>query len=248
MNSSLRGIIFPFSQAPTIDPRVGHYKNLLRVVIGYQRYRREIRNALKTILFAGAMALATGTVGLRARSGTKHSRVTQNRSNRWLSPARCCDDVRSMRKVSAADPDPREELATSAPDTFNDIAKNLTVAGGAEFQNETGNLIGMSQLNLRGLELGSSLVLINGRRGGISTIADGGGNQFFDINQLPLAMVERIDVLTDGASATYGSQAVAGVANIITRKGFRRTGAVGRVRRLGERVADRQPCRRWQDR
>ncbi|WP_198683554.1 TonB-dependent receptor domain-containing protein [Peristeroidobacter agariperforans] len=114
----------------------------------------------------------------------------------------------------------REDFATSAPDTFQDIAKNLTVAGGAEFQNETGNLIGMSQLNLRGLGLGSSLVLINGRRGGISTIADGGGNQFFDINQLPLAMIERIDVLTDGASATYGSQAVAGVANIITRKGF----------------------------
>ncbi len=114
----------------------------------------------------------------------------------------------------------REDFETFAPDTFNDIAKNLTISGGAEFQNETGNLIGMSQLNIRGLGLGSSLVLINGRRGGVSTIADGGGNQFFDINQLPLSMVERVDVLTDGASATYGSQAVAGVANIITRKGF----------------------------
>lgn len=114
----------------------------------------------------------------------------------------------------------REDLESFSPDTFNDIAKNLPISGGAEFQNETGNLIGMSQLNIRGLGLGSSLVLINGRRGGISTVADGGGNQFFDINQLPLAMVERIDVLTDGASATYGSQAVAGVANIITRKGF----------------------------
>lgn len=114
----------------------------------------------------------------------------------------------------------REDFETFAPDSFNDIAKNLTISGGAEFQNETGNLIGMSQLNIRGLGLGSSLVLINGRRGGVSTIADGGGNQFFDINQLPLSMVERIDVLTDGASATYGSQAVAGVANIITRKGF----------------------------
>ena len=114
----------------------------------------------------------------------------------------------------------REDFEVSAPDTINDIAKNLTISGGAEFQNETGNLIGTSELNIRGLGLGSSLVLINGRRGGVSAVADGGGNQFFDINQLPLSMIERMDVLTDGASATYGSQAVAGVANIITRKGF----------------------------
>ena len=114
----------------------------------------------------------------------------------------------------------REEFTGFAADTVVDIAKNLTVSGGSEFQNETGSLIGTSQFNIRGLGLGSSLTLINGRRGGISAVADGGGNQFFDINQLPLAMIERIDILTDGASATYGSQAVAGVANIITRKGF----------------------------
>lgn len=114
----------------------------------------------------------------------------------------------------------REDFETFSPTTFNDIARNLTVSGGAEFQNETGNLVGMSQMNIRGLGLGSSLVLINGRRAGVSAVADGGGNQFFDIGQLPLSMVQRVDILTDGASATYGSQAVAGVANIVTRKGF----------------------------
>ena len=74
----------------------------------------------------------------------------------------------------------RDDFATFAPNTVNGIAKNLTISGGADFQNETGNLIGMSQLNIRCLGLGSSLVLINGRRGGVSTTADGGGNQFFD--------------------------------------------------------------------
>jgi outer membrane receptor protein involved in Fe transport len=48
------------------------------------------------------------------------------------------------------------------------------------------------------------LTLINGRRGGISTVADGGGNQFFDINQLPMSMIEKVEFLTDGASAVYG--------------------------------------------
>lgn len=186
----------------------------------------DTRHTSKTILFAGAIALATGTPSPRVLAQAQPPESVGGREPSQAQPLEQVVVTGSLlRRSQYAEKSPlqiltREDLATSAPDTFNDIAKNLTVSGGAEFQNETGNLIGMSQLNLRGLGLGSSLVLINGRRGGISTVADGGGNQFFDINQLPLAMVERIDVLTDGASATYGSQAVAGVANIITRKGF----------------------------
>ncbi|MBU3020465.1 TonB-dependent receptor plug domain-containing protein [Aestuariibacter sp. A3R04] len=56
-----------------------------------------------------------------------------------------------------------------------------------------------SQFNIRGLGPGSTLILINGRRAGIAPVATNLGNQFFDINQLPLAMIERIDFLTDGA-------------------------------------------------
>lgn len=104
--------------------------------------------------------------------------------------------------------------------TLSDIATKLPVNVGSEFQNESGGLVGTSQFNLRGLGLGSTLTLINGRRAGQSAVADGGGNQFFDINQLPLSMIERVEFLTDGASAVYGSQAVAGVANIITRSNF----------------------------
>ena len=48
------------------------------------------------------------------------------------------------------------------------------------------------------------------------------GHSFFDINTLPVAMIERVEILRDGASATYGSQAVAGVANIVTRTEFER--------------------------
>jgi len=114
----------------------------------------------------------------------------------------------------------RSEFIADGASTIVDIVRFLPVNTGSFLVQETGNLIGTSQLNVRGLGTGSTLTLINGRRAGLSAVADGNGNQFFDINQLPLSMIERIDVQTDGASAIYGSEAVAGVANIITRKGF----------------------------
>jgi iron complex outermembrane receptor protein len=101
-----------------------------------------------------------------------------------------------------------------------EILKELTVNSGSEFYNETNNKAGSSQFNVRNLGLGSTLTLINGKRAGIAPVASAAGTDFVDINQFPLAMIQRIDVLTNGASATYGSQAVAGVANIITRKGM----------------------------
>jgi iron complex outermembrane receptor protein len=101
-----------------------------------------------------------------------------------------------------------------------EVLKELTVNSGSDFYNETNDRAGSSQFNIRNLGLGSTLTLINGKRGGVAPVADDTGTDFLDINQFPLAMIERIEVLTNGASATYGSQAVAGVANIITRKGM----------------------------
>lgn len=101
-----------------------------------------------------------------------------------------------------------------------DVLKELTVNSGSQFYNETNNRAGTAMFNIRNLGLGSTLTLINGKRGGVAAVADDTGTDFLDINQFPISMIERIEVLTDGASALYGSQAVAGVANIITRKGF----------------------------
>ena len=101
-----------------------------------------------------------------------------------------------------------------------DVLKELTVNSGSQFYNETNNRAGTAMFNVRNLGLGSTLTLVNGKRAGIAPVADDTGTDYLDINQFPITMIERIEVLTDGASALYGSQAVAGVANIITRKGF----------------------------
>jgi iron complex outermembrane recepter protein len=75
---------------------------------------------------------------------------------------------------------------------------------------------GLASANLRGLGDGSTLVLLNGRR--LANYAFAGST--VDLNSLPLAAVERVEVLKDGASAIYGSDALAGVVNFILRKNY----------------------------
>lgn len=80
-----------------------------------------------------------------------------------------------------------------------------------------------SAINLRGLGSDATLALVNGRR-----LAPGGQGNFIDISNVPMAAVERVEILADGASATYGSDAVAGVVNIVLRRDFEGLAATGR--------------------
>lgn len=76
---------------------------------------------------------------------------------------------------------------------------------------------GTAQVNLRGLGANRTLVLLNGRR----VVAGGSGaNSSVDLNMIPVSMLERVEVLKDGASAVYGADAVAGVVNLITKDSF----------------------------
>jgi len=77
--------------------------------------------------------------------------------------------------------------------------------------------------NLRGLGSDATLVLVNGRR-----MASSGSGTFYDISQVPISAVERVEILTDGASAIYGSDAIAGVVNFQLRTDF--SGAETRAR------------------
>ncbi|MFY8135107.1 MAG: TonB-dependent receptor plug domain-containing protein, partial [Aquimonas sp.] len=88
---------------------------------------------------------------------------------------------------------------------------------------------GAAAVSLRGLGTASTLTLVNGRRIAVSSFASGSEN-FVDINAIPLAAIDRIEVLTTGASAIYGADAVAGVVNFILRddfEGLRLSASVG---------------------
>lgn len=82
---------------------------------------------------------------------------------------------------------------------------------------------GASGVSLRGLGAGSTLVLVDGRRVAQSSERNRGSNSgqgFVDLNTIPLGLVERIEIITDGASAIYGGDAVAGVINIVLKKSW----------------------------
>jgi outer membrane receptor protein involved in Fe transport len=99
-----------------------------------------------------------------------------------------------------------QNLGDASPNTIGDVAANT----------RTNNSVNGSAPNLRGLGADATLVLINGHR-----VAPGNGDgNFVDISMIPLAAVERIEIVTDGASAIYGADAVGGVVNIILRNKF----------------------------
>jgi iron complex outermembrane receptor protein len=80
---------------------------------------------------------------------------------------------------------------------------------------------GASQANLRGLGAQGTLVLLNGRRLSFYGAPSDFQHQFVNIDTIPAAAIERMEVLTDGASAIYGSDAIAGVINVITRRSYK---------------------------
>jgi iron complex outermembrane receptor protein len=168
---------------------------------------------IKPTAIATGVALALGTISLPAlaqESGAiEEVVVTGSYIRRSEYEGRA-----PLQMLNAAD---IEATGAAQPVEF---LKQITANSGSQFYNETNDRAGVSQFNVRGLGLGSTLTLINGKRAGVAAVADDTGTDFLDINQFPIAMIERVEVLTDGASAIYGSQAVAGVANIITRKGF----------------------------
>ncbi len=95
---------------------------------------------------------------------------------------------------------------------------------GAEFNTDSGtqnDTSGTANINLRGLGLDATLVLLDARRMTVSSVAADDGSSFVDLNTLaPANAIESVNVFADGASALYGSDALAGVVNVTTRAGF----------------------------
>ncbi|MCM2313182.1 MAG: TonB-dependent receptor [Steroidobacteraceae bacterium] len=117
-----------------------------------------------------------------------------------------------------------EELAKSGYTNLQQLMEKQPFAGNGTFStrgnNQDSTANGASAVSLRGLGADATLVLVNGRRVAISAFAENITTNFVDINTIPVAAIERIEVLKDGASAVYGSDAVAGVVNVVLRKDF----------------------------
>jgi len=166
--------------------------------------KNQVASAVRRALVMGALT-AAGAAPALAQENLGEIVVTGSRIR-----SANLESTTPVTQVTAADVVTQgvtriEDLVNQLPQAF--AAQNVTVANGAT---------GTATLNLRGLGSPRTLVLIDGRRmpyGGVT-------NSAADINQIPTQMVERVDVLTGGASAVYGSDAVAGVVNFIMKKDF----------------------------
>ncbi|MEI8606135.1 TonB-dependent receptor [Pseudoalteromonas sp. B160] len=116
----------------------------------------------------------------------------------------------------------RADIDNMGYDNLQQLLERMPAAGNGTFStrgnNQDSTANGSAAVSLRGLGADATLVLINGRRVAISAFAESITNSFVDINSIPVSAIERIDILKDGASAIYGSDAVAGVVNIILKK------------------------------
>lgn len=114
---------------------------------------------------------------------------------------------------------------TTAADAIRTISADSAGSIGTGFQ--TGFSAGGSAVSLRGLGVSSTLVLVDGLRSANFPINDDGRNAYVDLNSIPFSLIDRIEVLKDGASSTYGADAIGGVVNLILKKQF--TGLEGTV-------------------
>jgi outer membrane receptor protein involved in Fe transport len=118
----------------------------------------------------------------------------------------------------------REEIEATGAGRVGEFLLTLPFAGAGSFDDRSTVLssqLGAAGLSLRGLGPGATLVLLNGRRIAPYGVALDNDGTFVDLNSLPLAAVERIEILRDGASAIYGADAIGGVVNIVLRRDFR---------------------------
>ncbi len=121
----------------------------------------------------------------------------------------------------------RDQIERTGQATVAEVLRNIPANTGGSFGESFANSFansfasGASGISLRGLGQKTTLVLLNGRRTAGYGFAQNLQDSFVDLNSIPSSAVERIEILKDGASAIYGSDAIAGVVNIILRKDYK---------------------------
>jgi iron complex outermembrane receptor protein len=117
----------------------------------------------------------------------------------------------------------REDIERAGDLNIADVLRYSTFNTGGSFVEQSGFAggdQGTARVDLRGLGSQRTLILIDGRRIAGSPTPGSGGSSAQNLNAIPLAAIERVEILRDGASAVYGADAIGGVVNIITRKDF----------------------------
>ncbi|NUS61712.1 MAG: TonB-dependent receptor, partial [Lysobacter sp.] len=168
----------------------------------------KLRDAIARALFAGATFAATAQAQDAATTTLETVTITGSRIARAA-------DTETAQPVQVIT---REEMQRTGLQSVADILQQSTAVGSPAISRAdallSGESVGGSYIDVRNLGPQRTLVLVDGQRLGATT------SGYADVSQIPTAVVDRIEVLKDGASAVYGSDAIAGVINVITRKRF----------------------------
>ena len=169
----------------------------------------KLRDAISFALVVGA-TVATGSAFAQDAAPAEEQATTLDRIEVTGSRIRQVD-AETSQPILLLD---REDIEQSGRTSVAELLQNIAVNGAPINTQVNNGGDGSSTVDLRGLGSNRTLVLVNGRR----WVSNLGGS--VDLNTIPSAMVERIEVLKDGASSIYGSDAIAGVVNVITRQNF----------------------------
>lgn len=196
------------------------------------------KHLLSTTALASCLILTPAFAATQADSSSAAAQGAQSRQTRPTAPeeaepARVQDVVVTGSRIRRTDDftsaQPLTVITTEytelrgVPDAATALLTSPLAAGSSQINDQLTGYVaagggGTQSISLRGLGEQRTLTLINGRRAGPAGTR--GQVQAFDLNVIPQAQVERFEILKDGASSTYGSDAVAGVINVLTRKNW----------------------------
>ena len=181
------------------------------------------KKTLKKTLLVQALSAALGATALTVAVGPVA--FAQQPPQQPQSVERIEVTGSQIRRIDAETPSPVQvitsaDLVNSGFTSVSEVLRNITANGNGTLDTGFNRAFagGASGVSLRGLTLGATLVLIDGHRMAPYPLSDDGQRAFVDISSIPFDAVERIEILKDGASAVYGSDAIAGVVNVILKK------------------------------
>lgn len=189
---------------------------------------KEKQAVLSVRLALGALA------GVTLLASTAHAQVATS-GNTGAEPTKVIITGSNIARIAGEGATPveivsRVQIDRSGATTVVELLSKLPSIGVQLDGNSKSSFAGgAASVGLRGLDPKYTLILLNGRRLANYGFADGAENSFVDLNTLPLAALESVEILRDGASAIYGSDAVAGVINFKTRSNYQGLEVAGKL-------------------
>ena len=179
--------------------------------------RKHTSSTLRPTVLASAVFAALGLIAQQAHAQADEQKMT--RVEITGSSIKRIDTETALPVQTITREDIDKSGATTAAELVRNISANTApLTDGPSISDGTSGQRGMNAANMRGIGVSSTLVLLNGRR--LANFAAPGDNSGVDLNNIPAAAIQRVEVLKDGASAIYGTDAFGGVINFITRKDY----------------------------